>query len=465
MTIVAVVTDAVRRPTGWRALFLPAAWCRQLWQGLALAVFLLFAQGQPAYGHDVPAEFRAHVLVKADDDRIQMLVRLPLSLLLNIDLPKKGPGYIDLAQADEAMQRAAQAVGSMLTLTTNGRQLPSSGSKARISLPSDRSFERFDTARDTVQGPPLPADAYVFWNQGYFDVLLEYPVQSAGSAGSAPSLHFNIAPGLKDRMKLDVRYFDAQGKVHAYDLPGASEQLVLDPRWYQAGWTFLQSGFHHILQGPDHLLFLLCLILPFRRVDWHLAGVITAFTVGHSVTLIAAAYQLAPSGAWFAPSVEFLIAASILAMAIENVLVPNLARRWFYSSLFGLIHGFGFAFMLQSQLQFAGSHLLLSLLAFNVGIEIAQLMVLVAAMSVLGMLYRSRPSAERAITLVICLLVGHTAWHWMAERGDVMLKADWSSLTGAAGATQIVLTLALLLAALAGARQVLIRLDGRRRRT
>jgi hypothetical protein len=459
---VAVATDAVRRPAGRRAPFAPAAWTRQLWQGLALAVLLSCALLQQALAHDVPAEFRAHVLVKADEDRIQMLVRLPLSLLLNIDLPKKGPGYIDLAQADEAVQRAAQAVESMLTLTANGRQLPSSASKARISLPSDRSFERFETARDAVQGPPLPADAYVFWNQGYFDVLLAYPFQPAGSA---PSLHFNIAPGLKDRMKLDVRYIDAQGEVHAYDLPGAYELLVLDPRWYQAGWTFLQSGFQHILQGPDHLLFLLCLILPFRRVDWHLAGVITAFTVGHSVTLIAAAHQLAPSGAWFAPSVEFLIAASILYMAIENILAPNLARRWLYSGLFGLVHGFGFAFMLQSQLQFAGSHLLLSLLAFNVGIEVAQLLVLVAAMSVLGMLYRSRPGAERAITLVICLLVGHTAWHWMAERGDVMQKVDWSSLTGTAGVTQIVLILALLVAALAGARHVLIRLDGRRRRT
>lgn len=458
----AVVTDAVRQLAGWRALFAPATRSGRLWQGLALAVLLLFGPLQQARAHDVPAEFRAHIFVKPDNDRMQMLVRLPLSLLLNIDLPKKGPGYIDLAQADEGMQRAATAVESMLTLTANGRQLPSSGSKARISLPSDRSFERFETARDTVQGPPLPADAYVFWNQGYFDVLLEYPIQSAGSA---PTLHFNIAPGLKDRMKLDVRYIDAQGTVHAYDLTGASEQLVLDPRWYQAGWTFLQSGFQHILQGPDHLLFLLCLILPFRRVDWHLAGVITAFTVGHSITLIAAAYQLAPSGAWFAPSVEFLIAASILYMAIENILVPNLARRWLYSGLFGLIHGFGFAFMLQSQLQFAGPHLLLSLLAFNVGIEIAQLLVLVAAMSVLGMLYRSRPGAERAITLVICLLVGHTAWHWMAERGDVMLKADWSGLGGAAGASSIVLIVALLLAALAGVRHVLVRLDGRRRRT
>ena len=74
----------------------------------------------------------------------------------------------------------------------------------------------------------------------------------------------------------------------------------------------------------DHLLFLLCLVMPFRRLGWTLVGVVTSFTVAHSVTLIAAAYGMVPSGAWFPPLVEMLIAVSILYMAIENVLRPNL---------------------------------------------------------------------------------------------------------------------------------------------
>lgn len=439
----------------------PSTWPRRLWQALALAALLLLWQAAPANAHDVPAEFRAHVLVKPEADRLQVAVRVPLSLLLNIDLPKKGPGYIDLAQADAAMQRAARAVDTMLELSADGQRLSSSASKARISLPSDRSFERFDSARDAVQGPRLPDDAYVFWNQGYFDVLFEYPIQS-GKAAFA--LNFNVAPGLKERVKYDLRYIDTGGTVHAYDLSGGSGTVMLDPRWHQAAWTFLQSGFQHILHGPDHLLFLLCLLLPFRRLDWRLAGVITAFTVGHSVTLIAAAYGVAPTGDWFMPSVEFLIAASILFTAIENVLRPNLARRWLYSGLFGLVHGFGFAFMLQSQLQFAGSHLLLSLLAFNVGIEFGQLLVLFAAMPLLALLHRGHQGAERGITLVICLLAGHTAWHWMAERGDALLKADWSGLGEAIGADGGILMIAALLALLGGAAHLLRLLQGRQRK-
>ncbi len=71
---------------------------------------------------------------------------------------------------------------------------------------------------------------------------------------------------------------------------------MLDPRWHQAAWAFLKAGFSHILDGPDHLLFLLCLVIPFRRIGWTLMGVITSFTLAHSVTLIAAAYGVVPVG-------------------------------------------------------------------------------------------------------------------------------------------------------------------------
>ena len=84
---------------------------------------------------------------------------------------------------------------------------------------------------------------------------------------------------------------------------------MLDPRWYQAAATFVASGFEHVMLGPDHLLFLVCLILPFRRLDGYLVGVVTAFAVGHSITLIAAAYGTDAGGRWFAPLVEVLIAA------------------------------------------------------------------------------------------------------------------------------------------------------------
>src|SRR5262249_36069010 len=161
---------------------------------------------------------------------------------------------------------------------------------------------------------------------------------------------------------------------------GDAGLVPLDPGWAQAARRFVILGFFHILEGADHLLFLLCLIIPFRRIR-ALVPIVTAFTVAHSITLIASAFDVAPDALWFPPLVETLIAGSIVYMALENIASesPRVAHRWIVAFVFGLVHGFGFSFGLRHTLQFAGTHLLTSLLAFNVGIEIGQLVVVCAA--------------------------------------------------------------------------------------
>lgn len=427
--IAAVIKPLLRDMPRQDTASLPCqAWARNILARATLAfstvlAVVLLAFSVSVSAHDIPGEMRMHAFAKAEGERLQVLVRLPLALLLNIDLPKKGPGYIDLAQVQAGIDRAIAATDKGISVYEEGRQLLLMSGKGRISLPSDQSFENFATAKALVQGPKLPDDAYVFWNQGYFDAYLEYQIDSAQSSFT---MDFNVSPGLGDRLKLDLRYIGPDATVRAYDLSAGAGPIALDPHWYQAAWSFTKSGFEHILDGADHLLFLLCLILPFRRLDWNLAGVITAFTVGHSITLVAAAYEIMPSGAWFPPLVELFIAASILYMAVENLVKPDLNRRWLISGLFGLVHGFGFSFMLQAQLQFAGSHLLLSLLAFNVGIELGQLLVLLVAIPLLNALYKSRLAAEKTISAILCLLIGHTAWHWMGERFEALKQAEWA---------------------------------------
>ena len=82
---------------------------------------------------------------------------------------------------------------------------------------------------------------------------------------------------------------------------------------------------------------------------------------------MASAYNLGPDAGWFPPLVETLIAISIFYMALENIVSPGLRRRWLLAFGFGLVHGFGFSFALRDTMQLAGSHLLTSLLSFNVG--------------------------------------------------------------------------------------------------
>jgi hypothetical protein len=83
------------------------------------------------------------------------------------------------------------------------------------------------------------------------------------------------------------------------------------------------------------------------------------------------------------------------------------------------VHGFGFSFALRQTLQFAGSHLLASLLSFNVGVELGQILMLALFIPALEVLFRF-VVAERIGTIILSALVAHTAWHWMTERANVL---------------------------------------------
>src|SRR6202022_1490999 len=194
---------------------------------------------------------------------------------------------------------------------------------------------------------------------------------------------------------------------------------------------FVELGFLHILDGTDHLLFILCLVIPFRRLR-PLIVLVTSFTVAHSITLIASAFGLAPTALWFPPLIETLIAMSIIYMALENVVGSNVQRRWMITFAFGLVHGFGFSFVLGQTLQFAGSHLLTALLSFNIGVELGQLLVVLLLVPALVLLFRF-VVAERIGTIILSALVAHTGWHWMIERATYLRRFpfQWPALSAA----------------------------------
>jgi hypothetical protein len=97
--------------------------------------------------------------------------------------------------------------------------------------------------------------------------------------------------------------------------------------------------------------------------------------------------------------------------------------------MFGLVHGFGFSYALQQQLQFAGSHLVVSLFSFNVGIEIGQVLVLALMLPALALFRRMVP--ERTGVIILSAVVAHTGWHWMVERWEVLRQTQWPQLDAA----------------------------------
>ena len=371
--------------------------------------------------HDIPNDVTVYAFVKPDGERLHLLVRVPLKAMRDVDYPRRGAGLLDLALADASLRNAATLwIADNVELYENdGRLGLPRVVDARVSLESDKSFASYEQALAHLTGPRLPNNMDLYWEQGLLDVLFEYPIGSERS-------DFSIRPRLERlglRTTVVLRFLPAAGVVRAFDLHGDPGLVRLAPRWHQAAWRFVESGFFHILEGTDHLLFLLCLVIPFRKFG-QLVLLVTAFTVAHSITLIASAYNLGPDALWFPPLIETLIAISILYMAIENVLGSDVGRRWLITFGFGLVHGFAFSFALRETLQFAGSHLLTSLLSFNLGVELGQLLVLVLLVPALEILFRFLV-AERLGTIILSVLVGHTAWHWMTERADRLSKFPW----------------------------------------
>ena len=422
---------------------------------------LALAQPVGAQAHDIPTDVRVNAFVKPDGQQLHLLVRVPLKAMRDVDFPKRGPGYLDLARADAALRNAATLwiADSVEFYEGDTRLTAPRIIEARVSLESDKSFESYERALEHLKSQRLPKDVDLYWEQGMLDVLFRYAIVSDQSA-------FSIRPRLEPlglRTNVVLRYLPAAGVVRAFDFHGDPGLVRLDPRWHQAAWRFVESGFFHILEGTDHLLFLLCLVIPFRKFG-QLVLLVTSFTVAHSITLIASAYDLGPDALWFPPLIETLIAISILYMAIENVFGSNVGRRWMITFGFGLVHGFAFSFALRETLQFAGSHLLASLLSFNLGVELGQLLVLAFLVPALEILFRFLV-AERLGTIVLSLLVGHTAWHWMTERAERLGKFPWPALDASQLAVAIrwLMTL-LILAGLAWFARGALHERARRRR-
>lgn len=394
-----------------------------------VAALAFWTPSVPLLAHEIPARVTVMAFIKPEGRSLRLLVRTPLEAMRDVNFPLRWPGYLDLEHAGPQLLEAVQTwIAGPLELTEDGHRLVGPRIVAiQVSLPSDRSFESWEAALGHVTGPPLPPKTELIWQQALLDVLIEYPIESDHA-------EFAIRPGPTfSRMGLQtttvLRFLPPDRGERVFQLvgPAQGDLVRLDPSWYQAALRFVRVGFGHIWDGIDHLLFVFCLVIPVRRFRT-LVAIVTSFTVAHSVTLVASTLGLAPSGLWFPPLIEVLIAISILYMAFENILGARQNRRWMLAFGFGLVHGFGFSFFMRDSLQFAGAHLAASLLSFNLGVELGQLVVLLVAVPLLAWLFRRIP--ERAGVILLSALVAHTAWHWMLERLATLrqFRLQWPTL-------------------------------------
>lgn len=216
-----------------------------------------------------------------------------------------------------------------------------------------------------------------------------------------------------------LRYQSMAGETQAARLTPAQPSAIIaaKPGRTQVARTYFATGVEHIVMGYDHLLFVLCLVLLLNGA-WRVIATVTAFTLAHSLTLVATTLEVVSVPR--AP-VEAVIALSIVFLAVEIVkrdpAKPRLSERvpWVIAFLFGLLHGFGFAGAL-AEIGLPQGEVPTALLAFNLGVEAGQLVIVAVAMMALALLRRTNALWLRPAQTVMSYAIGTIAAMWLIER-------------------------------------------------
>ena len=227
---------------------------------------------------------------------------------------------------------------------------------------------------------------------------------------------FGRAAGVTDML---VRLERRDGTSHVESFPPGRAAFAIEPPLglTQTAVTYLMLGVEHILAGIDHLLFVLSLLLIVRGFK-PIVITITAFTLAHSFTLAAATLGFVDVPG---PPVEAAIALSIVFVASEVVRglrgKPGLTARapWVVAFSFGLLHGFGFAGAL-AEVGLPQKAIPVALFTFNIGVEIGQLLFVVAMLAAGALLARLPVRMPRWTTWVAPYAIGTVAMFWVAER-------------------------------------------------
>lgn len=378
---------------------MPASWFRNLLL-LVISSLLLTI---PASAHDLDLGGSKWCIGK---NRILATIELGSSLFPEIRGVKEG-GY-DLAAITDGQLRQ-MATGAIqpylderLSVSVNDRPYPArvdrlerEGTLWKIWLEvSDISFDRQDSQ--------VKIDyRLLFEETGNGHVNVGFLYFSEAEAESVQKIFDYNHPDLQNTFEFNQTAWE-------FSVKGTAAESTETTYWSSIV-AFLALGIEHILTGYDHIAFLIALIvigLSIREV----LKIITAFTVAHSVTLLLAALQVVSPDSRF---VEIVIALSICCVALENLLAKQVQYRWLLTFAFGLIHGFGFASALQEFI--AGkSNLVLSVVSFNVGVEIGQLMIFVMMLPVLHLLRNKFES--RRVTAGASVAIFIIGLAWLVER-------------------------------------------------
>lgn len=400
---------------------------------------------------------RAHFLLNVNvrvihvehlQDGLRVYLRLPMPYLVADRLGPVGPDglpqpapyttnrmedgqlvhYLDGGALAAAPLGLGQLVADGHRLSVDGQPLVAEVEKVRAYPGAEKpGFATLAEAKRSFGGaidPQRFPSTYV--GDTVVDVVLRYP--SAGPVYDY-EVSSSLAPGLEGQDETANLLLDHfPGGTEVFRARGLLNQPIQVSRsaWAAAA-TFVAEGVRHILEGWDHVLFVLCLVLgaaKFGSLLWRATG----FTIGHSITLAAGFFGFVPAGAWFVPAVEMGIALSIIYAALIAVRArggePRSETAIFVITVtIGLLHGLGFSFVLHEILQVESPNIWQSLLAFNLGVEVGQVLIILATWPLFRLIARWNPRAWAVGRWGVALPCVAVAAVWTAQRAVLMIKA------------------------------------------
>ncbi len=389
---------------------------------------------------NVSAHFNLNVNLRIihishEGDGLRMFIRLPLAYLVADKLgPEKGDGTRDPAPFTrntfendqlqhyldpEALRSDPIGLGKIIidghlikvdNIILKGdfvklraypalQQAPFATLKeAQAAVKGDIYHKEFDVTYvgDTV------VDAEVFYPIKTKNTITHYELQSSLDPGLP--LQNETANLILDHFGDDSLIFRIRGLLNT---PVEISRSAL-----QSFISFVIEGIDHILKGLDHVLFVICLVLSaltLRGLLWRVTG----FTIGHSITLSAGFFGYTLKGDWFIPFVETAIAISIIYAAAIALSKEKRESGIVMTTIIGLLHGLGFSFVLSEILTIDAPNIWPSILAFNVGVEIGQLGIILVSWLLLFTLFPTRIIAIRWTIAVPCIAIASI---WTGQR-------------------------------------------------
>ena len=378
--------------------------------------------------------------IAPNDDGLEVYLRLPMPYLVaNLAGPEQSDGtrepapytsnakvdgeflhYVDFASLEsDALGLGEFAVDGHLFSTESGR-LSGTVKAVRVHTGDDQPpFATLDEAvasfaksqTDLSNPPPFVGDTVV-------DVKIGYETDSSVNRYT---LAGKLNPGLEgqeETANLIIDYGASEPRI--YRIRGLLEEPVeISHSLWKAAYTFVVEGLRHILESYDHVLFVVCLVIGATALTT-LAWRVTGFTIGHSITLCLGFFRFVPATPWFVPLVETAIALSIIAaalLAISDKGLPEHSRSGLWITLLvGLLHGLGFSFVLQEILGINSPNIWVSLLSFNVGVELGQLLIVLLLWPILFLIGRYKSQWYIVAKWLIALPCIAIAAFWTGER-------------------------------------------------